>query len=1176
MKRRKTFLALATITIPLLVSPVMVSCNKIEQNDNETKIKNKNKSIKFDGKTFDSIDSFKNYISQEIDKTKQTVVEKVYSSNNDSFENSVNYRSLRKIKSDRITELTNGLIQMSLQEYKERVGIDGKLDAQTANQIIFDNNSNNNYITIYKGLNDTVHRTEESAKKSFLNANLYYQYKGKFYATTLDIENKILSDIKKINEDNADLTIQQEKLREYFNLTQHNKPIELPNGSLYNVTKENITNIIENNLRPFVKFDDKYIPFSELESTLNDLISDDDLNIIKYTSTQGKRSFMIDGEADRGNLYGKYIHNTTGRDIYDITNPEAWNKTSDPDLSSMVKTSTYQKIVNQFMTMVLMFTENKESIVDKQAYETQIQQGNYFNILNNNQFKKEIDEAKKHLMNITVYEDLNSISLWQKLLNIIKINQKGTKSGVLNQISLTYKAGLAYLVKAEADIDSVNSFRNLYRKILSTIDFNMESIFNNIEIEGVNKVNLYISQDRKPISLLNIIMSDEFDITSDFTFFINIIANSPILVNAITVFNAAMNNGSSAGGVYEYGNGILEKNDLKFLDNKITKAFKSLFDFYSIKEDNPYYLFNKNTGYYQKIKEHENNVKSGILNGIVHYANKVTDAIAKMSSAFSDPISDTTQIFKDKEYEKYKNFVLANVDKIGSNGAATFNVRNLAKADIVSDPSFGFQNWNGSNVSKNVLNINSINAKYEQFKKSKANKIDAATKTSLKALAVTPQILKEVTNIFSLLSSVGDKNFDWKRGIQEGVKSYAKMVQTAMAFIPPEPTCKAIALGVTIVCEILIQGMGDSSTVFYEFQDNSGSDVTKYYWDGGQQTSRFWGLWVNDDYTIKDAKIQKPIEIMPSFVEEGYYFNGKKYSISDKHKIKRDAIIAFKNNTNIFNNTKHKIEIVYSLENNINQERINKFGFENLFYKNTTTAINNLSKDFETKQAKLLKIYATNKSVVNSISFNNEQDKTLILENNIKSIFKLIKEKLAHLKPIIVIQVPKIRNNKYKLADLYESVDSVIKKLNKENNNFKNELLYIDLNQNDFSPDDIDQNILENNYVAKFIDNNFLKSFVVESKLVYIGEFLKHDNYSEIKNEMVPVNLFMVRNKNGKINYFSTFEYAADALECGDYMDIKSKKVNKFQYYYKNIQSNNKKEIMDILINTYFKDANNE
>ncbi|MDD7898352.1 hypothetical protein PUW92_03020, partial [Metamycoplasma hyosynoviae] len=324
------------------------------------------------------------------------------------------------------------------------------------------------------------------------------------------------------------------------------------------------------------------------------------------------------------------------------------------------------------------------------------------------------------------------------------------------------------------------------------------------------------------------------------------------------------------------------------------------------------------------------------------------------------------------------------------------------------------------------------------------------------------------------------------------VTSVQGLLSSVLGIFSSIPAVAIASAALDIVFTIITQLIGEKTQYDYVYSQ-TGNPNSHYIWDGGITTSKLWGFITKEDATITKAKLLDPIEFMPEFSTDYYYYNGKKYLDHQLSSLEKELFYnALENNDEIFLKA-NNIEYCYSFEQTRN-------GDKSRYFSNLHDLITKLLSKVDNKQIMYLEEWY--KSATGKINILGRIQNI----SNIQDAFEKLKDIVLHdLKAILLMQFPKLNDQKIpidqingknnfdenQLGDLL----SLVNNLNKDSKyEWLDKLLLFDGNLKD----DKDAYVYDINNI-KTLEQIFIKKFNVSSKLVSHKMLNENNEYDKLK-----------------------------------------------------------------------------
>ncbi|AXE60978.1 hypothetical protein DA803_02695 [[Mycoplasma] phocae] len=1026
--------------------------------------------------------------------------------------------------------------------------IDSSLSSHQLSKI---NLSNGDFETkVYMGKDGLAYESEIEAKNSYSNINLFYKFKDKYY----DSKEKIIQEIAKktleIETLSQDENYRLDALIKYLNIEKPNNVFKAPNKKILHLKqpinnasvneKQKLENFIRNNYKRYIKNKKNGDIFAEEDFIKNIMQKSEKLRmpIIKITSNKGRKKFLVDiHKDDPANLYGNYVHESAGNEILRFTDLSQWQKVDQiPSKDNMKHSSSARNIVNAFSSNLLRSTNSNviNDYFNKNSSLTEDEKKNIikkyvdnFSILNYFKFRNESKHLQEELKKIKIEDNQTLLDKLEAIADFIK---NGKYGDFFNNVSVSYISGLAYMAKYHASAKAVRLFKNYFIKIFNEINDSLKQVIG---------PDLYKNNSNQEIDLVKHYraLDTNFDFNVDLNFFIGILSNSRKVLNAMSIISLAMNNVASTNSLIKFNKDfIFDKNNI---DDKEILEYQKLFNQYSlISKENSLFIYDDSTGEYIKNFNYSTNDehKLSLMNTIAQGANSINQS----TTSFVERLVKSLEKYIEKnDNKKIKEIFIENktewenIEKQNLSFSSKLTDKQLEKKfyKVTSD--------NEKNRAKSIVreykshkNKSQYKAKFsarqriilkesktiiisEKSIKSKAESIKNGIETAQKAISL-------FASSFSLLNNIinkGDLNYESK--IAHSVRD---VVNGILSFIPPNPVSLVVGAVLNIVMELAIQIIGVKEPKDYVFAD-TGNESDRYIWDGGISKSQFWGLKKSDVQSIeKDFKPLKPIEIIPEFASDLYYFDNKEYLSIDDKELNNDLLeVILSNVGDEYSEYKYQ----YSFENSAN--KLN----ENLYFDSVNDLVGDLVDN------KNIKNYWTSGGY---LYFDEEsptwvQNYSGLKDNSIDFIRNT-------LRPTLVMQIPKLDKNNIPIdqeyilksdigIDVFDEYKKIVEKLNSDNN-IEEDLLIFDGNLQK-TPEDF-------YYLTSSLDLEkkleiFRNKFNVNWKNSSSEQFWKKIKFKNLKKPY-KYDIYEITSNSGNVKSFISFDDAINFLRKDSFLDI--------------------------------------
>lgn len=1149
-----TSILLGTL-LPMTIAPSIIGIVSISKKSNS-------KGFYFNDEYFNNSSEFENYIKSNIKQIMNYDERTIYYAKNinkqfDSEED-LNRFLYNNIK----THNVNLLKKNNFYENNSNL----PLTTNQLNEIDFNNLDSNT--RVYLGKNNVAYDNEIDAKLSYVNSAKIYKFNNKFYTNKESIINEIILNYNNIISHYSTENERMEKFKELYNLSDEGyKRFNIPNGSIsdINFQKNNgdfnldlLKDFISNNVKRYIKWKGQIYDVNEFVEKHFAKTEWKGSSIIKVKSTKGNKKYLVDVDKnEEANFYGDYILKTPSDEIRDFRNYGKWSKHKRNENVIGYKESVYKEIVNKFVSNLMMTVNNyllEKKINNNPNKKNELLEkfNNNFSIFNFLPLINQAETLKNYLKSFHI-SDAKHSNLWEKFEQIIKFMKTGKRGTFFNQLNVLYFSGLAYFAKDGASDTLISLFKKYFKNLINI----MNNYLNNVLGD------LYIDNQGKKINLVKAYNLDDYSLDLDVNndFFISKLTNSDNVINAIGTINLATTNAMNASSALPFRiDELLKKSSIN--NDDTYKKLEKLYDKYSLRslqESN--YIFDNNTGQYLENKKptnSEDELKNLSSNALQYYNYQSAESMNNyLRNNFLNSLKnvDFSKLYSNKTLMKNHifafNYYKQVITEFYNNNSSSSN----AAKKIKTLENLKFNNKNHINtLEKEIQNIDKnklkkyINSKTITYKKLgfKTLLYKAQKEELLNKFNVGANVLNGITNtlgsISQLVFSIQSAGLNQSLNIVKSIHGLASSVLGIFSSIPAVAIASA---AIDIIFTIITQFIGEKTQYDYIYSQ-TGNPNSQYIWDGGLTTSKWWGFDTKETATISKAKLLDPIEFMPEFSTDYYYYKGKKYKYHQSSSLEKDLIY-----NSLINNDQdflkeNNIEYCYSFEQT-------KSGNEYKYFSKLDDLINKLlTKEEDKKITYLEKWYKSQAGKINIFGKINDI-------SNIKDGFEKLKDSILYeLKPTVLMQLPKINDQKIPI----DQVDS-------ENNSNKNQLENLIKIINNINKDDnyqelkklllFDGNLKNDNDTYLYDINNikklqriFISKFNVLSKLVSQKMFNENNNYNELQ-EIIKTQIYSILNNENVRVYFPSFKAAVKHLMKIQYLSITKKiiqenKTYKFKY----------------------------
>ncbi|ACF07352.1 Uncharacterised protein [Metamycoplasma arthritidis] len=1107
------------------------------------------KGLYFKNEYFTNYSNFENHIRNEIKETQQYDEKTIYYASN--------------INKQFDSELSlNKFLYNNIKSHDVSLSKDNKLYAnnsnlpltnQQINELDF-NNSNSN-TRVYLGKDNVAYETEEEAKLSYFNSAQFYKFNNKFYKNKESIINELILEYNKIKSSSAnDENKQLEELKKIYKLEDTSfMRFNAPNGVISNVdfTKNGaldqnlVKKFINSNVKRYIKWKDKIYGIEDFIQNHFNKLAWKDSSIIKVKSTKANKKYLVDvDKTEDANFYGDYILTSPSDDIKDFKNYSKWSKRKRNENIIDYHESIYKEIVNKFVSNLMMTVNNY--LLDKKIEENKDGKAELlkkfhenFSIFNFLPLSEEAQNLINHLQTLRI-DDSKHANLWEKFEDILKLMKNGKRGSFFNQLNIIYFSGLAYFAKYNASSVIVSLFKKYFRNLISKMNEYLSEALGD----------LYTDKDGKKINLLDAYNLGDYSLDLDVNndFFISHLANNDNIINAISTINLASLNAMNTSSLLPFDDsGLLKKDSARHNYDKLEK----LYDKYSLrskKESN--YIFDNNKGDYEVNKDIKGN---HIASNALQYYNYQSaqslnnylrdEFLNSLANIDYSRYASNNRIMKNCEfgfdyykkvtieYHKEHNFastVISQLENLSYKNQDDIKslqdtIKNLKKDDLK-------KYINSKTMTGHKLELNKL--VYEDQKTDVVDKINSAVQ-------VAGGIIQTAGAISQLYFSIQASGINQPLNI---VKSVQGLVGSVMGTLSSVPGLAIAAAAIDIVFTIITQLIGEKTQSDYVYSQ-TGNPKSQYIWDGGITTSRLWGFWQTEDATISKAKLLEPIQFMPEFSTDFYYYDGKRYQDHQTSVLEKDLICDVLTNNDQEFMKANNLEYLYSFESTAQGENNRYF-----------TKMADLENELLANNAQKLKDwYKSSSGTINIL----DKSKNI---TNVKDLFEKLKEIISNdLRATLLVQLPKLNSENIPLDQISDqskrekfSLEKLITLINNINKNHdlleSKDLLLFDGNLKDENKKSYLYDIKNLEKITKI----FINKFNVTSKIVSKIMFSFNNKYDEL-NEAIKTKIYSILNNQKERIYFASYDDAFKHLMQLQYLAIdkkiiKENEMHKFIY----------------------------
>ncbi len=876
----------------------------------------------FNGKSFSSKNDVYNYVE------KNSIVEN-YKREDETKSKWV----LRLGKLEQVFETPEALReyiyknQLSVENYVTSLDLSQYIDQSTGilqiDQVIGqlnkeDSNNKVNTSTIYKGKNDSIKTSNDDAYSSYFEPREAYYFNNMYFNSKELLRSYLLSDYLPNN-----------------NSSFNSITIVAPNGSTsapINVNSSNavsyLTNFINSNVSKVVEYvnpknDQKINITSE---NVNSVINDIDVSNFSYQhvqSNQGESRYVIDNSInDNYNLIGPYFYNGN-LDIGSFTNKSMWKKVSGMTNNTKHKVafqeSKIDNMIGSFFTMIM----NDDNQLNMKESEYENKNVRIFRTLLQDEMGNSLDE--------TYLSDLKDFS--QDLYNeVISTNinlMNGKKYNTFYKFPIMYSFILQRLISRNANQKIIDKTIDYFGQVA---DF-LQDILDIIVLDE----KMLIGKDGSKLDIKSLfkIGDSTLDLNTTPEYYMNKLKEYPLLIAAISSYIGAANNLNMLSGLmtfsgydqsYLFEFNVMSKDE--FYKEENYSVFKNIYETFS--KLNITDIF-ESFAIHSQLKEVRDVValsteeKIKVLSSTSLRTKNVAiyDILVGVtaSNATIHELSDAALRAEIDEYIKTGKF-----DQTGY----LYKIKDKASWFIEYTKLNPNADWyktylivlTDHRLNKGVFSTKETLTNQAAYKAAVGKLTSICFASSIGVIDALNDLywsyqiwstLHDVDRFWDLMSTLNNAirrkwhdikdyftpNFVWNylhfhpNAIKlDFVKRWTsfKIMTKFDDYVMPVLNAIGPAFGIAfaafeifaIVTEIL------KVEKFTDYYIYTTADGTEFIWDGGQTTSRYFGLEVKEVNSIDDMKLIEPIQFTLPQVQEFYYYNQVKYYSPEE--LKRDQL----------------------------------------------------------------------------------------------------------------------------------------------------------------------------------------------------------------------------------------------------------------------------------------------
>lgn len=1090
------------------------------------------------------------------------------------------------------------------------IGENGELTSQAFSKLHFNNGEIINKATIYKGKDNSIHKTIEDAKNSYLSVHDAYYFNEMFFRSKEQLQLYLEDEFYGQDPNNPGY----QTLEKGIGIISSNGIISnsinskylFSNGDTDSVDQEKIidakktfASFVSSNLNKYLKIKDidgnyNLYDKNDIQNSHNLVNIFDNPDYTRLYSNRGYGSYVVDlNEEDKNTLFGPYYASST-KDIELMYDHKQWKKITKNDPIILEEKDT--NLLASFLSNILM-PEEEKSFDDLPINIRSI----------NNVLERYFNELKS----------FNS-SLFEEYKNMYRVLQSGKRFNLFNGIIISHKWLINRLILNKAPEKMIKLTKETFNTIAKTIDIYVNLIFDDTVL-----VSKRIG-DKLSFEKILAFNNNNHDLNSTLKSYIDQIStNWPQFIVCLNVINFAQINSFSNGGAikfdYEKFKRIIDSTksykENVFLDEN-KSVYEYLYNLFSSDNSDEFHDRVKNkisSSTYEKNKEFILELSFSFTYGAKMGSN-VTRAIYE-NTLYSFENSDPFLVSKINQ-TIYKNLPSSIVLKMNAINEEAKNHQDYPeRPEYITKEKISFENfvlinfvWKLFKSTKNISDssILEINNLLESFRKNLLNNEMLSNELTnivnrfndenfMNNFAVfndTQSIMKEIDNNAYALSMYENiikefsKCFDGYKefskytelsinvmkttfSIIDEIKDLSKINKVFKQAFSTLKIASAAFIYVNIALEVMdlvIDGLVPKTEYFSYIFEN---DDTKFIWNGGMKKTMFWGMLPLEQTTIKDMKLNDPIKVVEPNNEEQYYFNGKKYS--DLNILKRQQLDLIINGQYNINDS---MSTIYSFEN-AKSNPVSAKTFNNIGSYEDILSLDSKSITTFEPQNLIQYIY---KEIY--LELNKPKDEWIYHKENFifegsgitispgENFDEIVYQILRDIRTVKIAQIPILENGKpkdfaskeeFEMMNAYElpSYSWSIEGTKYNGSNKK----YIIFNPNVEGLSDI-----SNDVVMKNIKSQFYEQFDVDSKVVLEHDINVNNKFSEMETNIINYNIYKATLPTGYSKYFIDHSKALNWLSSNMEFTVYEQENIINNYEYKEKIFNSKEEFESYLI----------
>ncbi len=1141
----------------------------------QTTANNLNQRYTFDNQTFNSTQDLLEYGQANYYKGKQIVDNRFRWSIDDKGEKV--YFNDPSLLREHLSKRINCYTGLSSSKFSQDISGIGEISGNDLAKLYFNQSEDQLKTEIYRGKNNSIHKSEEAAKDSYLSIHDAYYFNNIYFKNIEDLRLYLGEEYYVPGGDGYDTA----------NASQ-NIGIIGPDGiissgmnvvDLFGATpdslqsKKDFMDNVSNQAKKYIEFKDSqnkyfYANQEDLNNPYSKLL--DAFNNPSYTkvySNQGKSSVVIDlNKEDPNTLFGPYYLQTAG-DLSAMKDHDHWIPTAKDDpFIFQEKNST---LISNLMNLIL---------IEETDFDNELP----FNI-------KYLNET--HLKPFYKLLKSKHPRVYQNWLDTNNEMKKGQKYNTFYNLPISYAFLLENLMEDRAGQNIINEVQKIFITITEYMDYVIGILFPRDLLKSTNPAN---PDDFLSLKEIFDFDNNDLDWNVDIQYFITKISdNFKQFIAVLNIFSQATLNAMYSGGNLPYRNdfieNILSKNPGVFkIEN--SKLYEGIWDIFSSSD--------MKTIKDAIVSKNPKSVDNDFIDDIVV-------ALSTTNSLFSNAAEFLfMENIKDVSEMRDEHNLL--VDFRMNDDLTTIGRKILEAKDSISWNNFMLIKFINKADRKQLNQIDNFNGNQDNLYIQLQNIITNKNLISLEEYVLNFVIEPKTVNNFAVISNLTgasvkfadsylkankwlNKNItpiltkqikNLEKIFKDNSMSNAQDAKNLFSLIKFNKSIKLFSKGVPYVQEALlvldlVTGAFVPKTKYssYTFDDKKGA---KFIWNGGQQTTMFFGLLETSSTTIKDMLLLEPQKIVNSRPNDGLYFNGKIYSETDIATLKIDQLKSILNGDENF--THDNIKVVYSFNNistiesnlptiNRNKWVFDKFGdINDLSIQPADQPYNSLSQHvynqiYYTKDG-MNPMYHAKKFIFANGSVANHPDDNITM---------LINQVVDNIQSVKIALKPNLKNNKPKAIDGSNEEDGSISEYTLPSTSWSAQGINVNRTNNQYIVFDPNQKldsekVITDGEAQDNVRKLFHSSFDIDSKTIIKNEINNNNMFSELSSYIHSNYIYEATLSNNLKKYFFNESDAMNWLLVQENFTLYSYNTENHIYEYEGQIFNSKDEFINFIL----------